>query len=59
MEGAPVDGEMSELLRAILANDPEVFSGGSKEQSGNFIMYLHSVLLLCFGVHDKNGKIQL
>ncbi|XP_060588229.1 nipped-B-like protein B isoform X3 [Ruditapes philippinarum] len=33
LEGAPVDGEMSELLRAILANDPEVFSGGSKERS--------------------------
>lgn len=28
LEGAPVDGEMSELLRAILANDPDVFSGG-------------------------------
>ena len=27
--GAPVDGEMSELLRAVLANDPEVFSSGA------------------------------
>lgn len=34
LEGAPVDGEMSELLRAILANDPEVFSGGSGRKSG-------------------------
>ncbi|XP_052774333.1 nipped-B-like protein A isoform X2 [Mya arenaria] len=33
--GAPVDGEMSELLRAILANDPEVFSGGAGSSHGN------------------------
>lgn len=32
--GAPVDGEMSELLRAVLANDPDVFSGGSDGQFG-------------------------